>query len=76
MNGRPIRAAEKEGKVSGAYAAISAMIFVGVALVHLMRLMKGWPVRIGPHAVPMSVSWFGLALSALLAVWGFMQLGH
>jgi hypothetical protein len=25
--------------------------------------------------VPMSLSWIGLAIAALLAIWGFMQLG-
>jgi hypothetical protein len=32
-------------------------------------------VHIGSHSVPMSLSWIGLAIAALLAIWGFMQLG-
>ena len=62
--------------MSGYYLAISTLIFAVVAFVHLARLFKGWPVQIASYAVPMSVSWFGLAVSALLAIWGFAQLGH
>jgi len=61
--------------MSGSYTAISALIFDIVAFVHLARLLKRLPVRVGSYEVPMSVSWFGLPVSALLAIWGFMQLG-
>jgi hypothetical protein len=30
-------------------------------------------VQLGPYSVPMSVSWAGLVISALLSIWGFMQ---
>jgi uncharacterized membrane protein len=55
------------------YAAVTALIFTIVAVTHLVRLFKRWPVHIGPHSVPMSLSWVGLAVSGLLAIWGFMQ---
>jgi hypothetical protein len=58
------------------YAVISALIFAFVAFVHLARLLKSWPVQVGSHSVPMSVSWVGLLVSALLAIWGFIQVGH
>jgi hypothetical protein len=57
------------------YAAVSALIFAVVAIVHLIRILRGWAVQIGPYAVPMSLSWIGLMIAALLAIWGFMQLG-
>jgi hypothetical protein len=57
------------------YAAASALIFAIVAIVHLIRILRGWAVQIGPHPVPMSLSWIGLIIAALLAIWGFMQLG-
>ena len=62
--------------MSASYAAVSALIFAIVALVHLARLVKGWTVQVGSFAVPISVSWIGLPFSALLAIWGFMQVGH
>jgi hypothetical protein len=39
------------------YAAVTAVIFAIVVILHFMRLIKRWPVNIGSHAVPMSVSW-------------------
>jgi hypothetical protein len=62
--------------MSISYAAVSALIFFIVTVVHLVRLVKSWPVQVGSFAVPMSLSWIGLLVSALLAIWGFMQLGH
>jgi hypothetical protein len=62
--------------MSNAYAAVSALIFFVVAFVHLARLLRRWPVQVGSYAVPMVTSWFGLAASSLLAIWGFMQFGH
>ena len=58
-----------------AYAAVSALIFAVVAVGHLIRIVRGWPVQIASRSVPMSVSWIGLVIAALLAIWGFMQLG-
>ena len=60
--------------MSNYYAAVSALIFAVVALAHLGRL-KQWTVQIGSLAVPMSVSWIGLVVAALLSIWGFLQLG-
>jgi hypothetical protein len=65
-----------EEKMSNSYATISALIFAVVAIVHLLRLLNRWAVDVGPFSVPMSVSWIGLLISALLSVWGFMQLAH
>ncbi len=60
--------------MSNYYAVVSAVIFALVAVAHLVRLIKGWAVQIGPYSVPMSLSWVGLVVAALIAVWGFMQL--
>jgi hypothetical protein len=57
-----------------AYAVISALIFAVVAAVHLIRLLNRWDVQIGPYSVPMSVSWIGLVIAALISIWGFAQL--
>jgi hypothetical protein len=56
------------------YAAVSAFIFAIVTIAHLARLLKRWTVQIGTLSVPMSVSWIGLLVAALLAFWGLMQL--
>jgi hypothetical protein len=62
--------------MSNYYAAVSALIFSLVALAHVVRIIKRWKVQIGPHSVSMSVSWVGLVVAALIAIWGFMQLGQ
>lgn len=56
------------------YLAISVIIFLVVAVVHLVRLALGWQVQVGPNDVPMSVSWIGLLVSAILTVWGVVLL--
>ena len=53
------------------YALITALIFAWVAIVHGWMIFKGWTVQIGPYSVSVSVSWIGLVVSALLAIWGF-----
>jgi hypothetical protein len=61
--------------MSNFYAVISALIFALVAVGHVMRLVNRWTVQVGPFNVSMNVSWAALVVSALLAIWGFMQLG-
>ena len=62
--------------MSNSYVTVSALIFAVVAVAHLLRILKQWTVQIGARTIPMSVSWVGLVIAALLSIWGFMQLGH
>jgi hypothetical protein len=55
------------------YAVVSALIFAVVAVGHVIRILNRWAVHLGPFSVPMSVSWIGLVISALISVWGFAQ---
>jgi len=64
-----------ENEMSNSYAAVSALIFAVVAIAHVVRLVNRWTVAIGPYNVSMNVSWVALVVSALIAIWGFMQLG-
>ena len=59
-----------------AYAAVTALIFAIVAVAHIVRIINRWVVQIGPLSVSMSVSWVGFVVAALLAIWGFIQLGQ
>ena len=61
--------------MSNSYAVVSALIFAVVAIAHVVRLIKGWKVEIGPYNVSMNVSWVAVVVAALIAIWGFMQLG-
>jgi len=56
------------------YAFITALIFAFVAMMHGWRIYNRWPVTIGSHSVSMDVSWAGLAVASVLAVWGFSLL--
>ena len=56
------------------YTAVSAFIFVLVAVGHLVRLFNQWAVRIGPSSFSMSLSWLGLVVAALLAILGLTLL--
>jgi len=58
------------------YALVSALIFAVAAAAHLLRLVNRWAVQVGPYSVPMSVSWIGLVIAALISVWGFSQFAH
>jgi uncharacterized membrane protein YecN with MAPEG domain len=61
--------------MSAAYVTVTALIFTLVAFAHVWRINKKWPVRIGPHAISMELSWAAAIVAALLAIWGFAQLG-
>jgi len=63
-----------ENEMSNSYAAVSALIFAVVAIMHVFRVINRWSVAIGPHNVSMNVSWAALVVAALLAIWGFAQL--
>jgi len=58
------------------YAVVSALIFAVVAVAHAIRLVNRWAIQVGPFLVPMSVSWIGLVIAALISIWGFAQLAH
>ena len=57
------------------YAILTALLFTFVAIMHGWRIYNRWPVQIGPHSISMNVSWIGLFVATLLAIWGFSQLG-
>ena len=57
------------------YALITALIFGIFAILHGWRIYQGWTVQLGPHSISMTVSWVALVVAALLAIWGFSQLG-
>ena len=56
------------------YVVLTAVLFAFVAILHGWRIYKQWEVHIGPHFVSMTVSWIGLVVAALLAIWGFSLL--
>ena len=59
-----------------AYVAASALLYAILAVMHLVRIINRWSVVIGPNNISMNVSWLALVVSALLSIWGFMQLSY
>jgi hypothetical protein len=52
-----------------AYLVISGTIFGIVAILHLLRVVNSWAVVVGPWSAPMSVSWLGTLVPAILCFW-------
>jgi hypothetical protein len=53
------------------FSLITATLFSLIALLHVLRLLRGWQVTIGDVVVPLWISWIGLAVATYLAYQGF-----
>ena len=53
------------------YNAVTAALFLVIAVLHLLRIVFGWHAQIGEVAVPMWASWLALLVSGALAYLGF-----
>ena len=56
------------------YVVLTAVLFAFVAIMHGWRIYNRWTVQIGPHTISMNVSWIGLVVAGLLAIWAFSLL--
>ena len=56
-----------------AYNTITAVLFLVMALLHLLRIIFGWPAQIGILDIPLWASWLALVVTAALAYFGFRQ---
>jgi hypothetical protein len=52
------------------YCVITGIIFVAIALLHLLRIIYGWKVVIGASAIPDWVSWLALVVAGYLGYEG------
>lgn len=55
-----------------AYLTISGILFVIIAVLHLLRLIYQWPAEIGAVSIPVWVSCAGLLIASVLFVWAFL----
>ena len=53
------------------YSLVTAVLFLLIALLHAVRLLRAWQVTIEGAVVPLWVSWIGLVVAAYLAYQGF-----
>ena len=55
------------------FTFVAAIIFLLMAGGHLYRLAVGFDVTVGGTALPLTISWVALAVTALLAVMLFKE---
>ena len=53
------------------YNILTAALFLIVAVLHLLRIIFGWPAGIGGLDIPLWASWLALIVSGGLAYFGF-----
>ena len=53
------------------FLLIAGIIFAVVAILHLLRLINGAVVLIDDWEVPMSISWGGTIVAAILSIYAF-----
>ena len=53
------------------FSLVAAVLFFLIALLHAIRLLRGWQVTFEGAVVPIWISWIGLAVAAFLAYQGF-----
>ncbi len=57
-----------------AYLIVTGILFGLMAIVHVMRLLSGWPAMIGTWQVPIEFSWSAGLIGAALCVWAIVLL--
>jgi len=55
------------------YNIVTAVLFLIIAVLHLIRIVFGWPAQIGGLAIPIWASWLALIVTGALAYFGFRQ---
>ena len=53
------------------YCVVSGVLFLLVALAHMLRIVNGMSIQIDDFSVPMLASWIGMVVPAGLAFWAF-----
>lgn len=55
------------------YTRLTGVIFLLIAVLHLLRILYGWSAVIGGWTMPMWLSWAALIIGAYLAWWGLSR---
>ena len=53
------------------YLLVTAVIFLIIAVLHLLRIVLGWHAEIGGWTVPMWLSWIAVLVAGFLSYSGF-----
>ena len=54
------------------FTKIAAVFFTVFAVVHILRLVEGWPVQVGGIVVPLGASYVIAGVAAVMA-WGLWR---
>jgi hypothetical protein len=52
-----------------AYLQITSALFGLIAVAHLLRLIRNWPIQLAEYSMPLWASWVGLILAGALSIW-------
>jgi hypothetical protein len=67
----------RSGKAGGlnrkTYMTVTAVLFLVVAVAHLLRIILGWRVEIAGLDIPFWASWLAVFMAGALAYFGFLQ---
>ncbi len=57
------------------FNSTAGTIFLIISILHLLRIVNGWPASIGAFAVPIWLSWVAVAVAGFLAYHGLKKRG-
>ncbi len=58
------------------YLIVSVLVFLFVAVMHLLRLTLGWAAQVGTMTFPLWGSMLAIVIFAGFAIWGLSLLRH
>ena len=56
-----------------AYNTVTAVLFLIIAVLHLLRILFGWTAQISGLDMPLWASWLAVIVTGALAYFGFRQ---
>jgi len=65
-----------EAKTMRAYLQISGVVFGVIALLHVARLLLGWPAQIADWPGPLWISWLAIPAAGVFSFWAFRLAGQ
>lgn len=53
------------------YTNVTIVVFIGIALAHLVRAFFGWHVSVAGWVIPIWLSWVGFVVASLIVYSGY-----
>lgn len=55
------------------FSLVAGVIFLVIAVLHLLRIVSGWEVLVAGVSIPLWVNWVGLMVAGYLGYTGIKQ---